>query len=147
MVSATRSAVSAMRSASRVVAVASANIANIGTSAKPEDVEVQAIPTGRQMSRRDAQPDSGGYVPVRVEQQSLEGGGVRATIGAIVPSHLLVMDPADPLADDDGIVARPNVDIEGELVAVMRARRAYELSLKVIETEDEMMGSLLDNPI
>ena len=59
----------------------------------------------------------------------------------------LVVDPADPLANDDGIVARPNVDIEGELVSVMRARRAYELSLKVIETEDEMMGSLLDNPI
>lgn len=57
----------------------------------------------------------------------------------------LVVDPADPLANDDGIVARPNVDIE--LVSVMRARRAYELSLKVIETEDEMMGSLLDNPI
>ncbi len=147
MVSATRSATSAMRSAARVVAVASANIANFGTSTKPEDVEVQAISTGRQMDRQGAQPDSGGYVPVRVEQESLEGGGVRATIGAIVPSHLLVMDPADPLADDDGIVARPNVDIEGELVAVMRARRAYELSLKVIETEDEMMGSLLDNPI
>ena len=147
MVSATRSATSAMRSASRVIAVASANIANIGTSARPEDVEVQAISRGRQMGRHDAQPDTGGYVPVRVEQESLEGGGVRATIGAIVPSHLLVMDPADPLADDDGIVARPNVDIEGELVAVMRARRAYQLSLKVIETEDEMMGSLLDNPI
>ena len=58
-----------------------------------------------------------------------------------------MVDPADPLVNDDGIVARPNVDIEGELVSVMRARRAYELSLKVIETEDEMMGSLLDNPI
>ena len=147
MVSATRSATSAMRSASRVVAVASANIANIGTSAKPEDVEVQAISRDRQMGRHDAQPDTGGYVPVRVEQESLEGGGVRARIGAIVPSHLLVVDPADPLANDDGIVARPNVDVEGELVSVMRARRAYELSLKVIETEDEMMGSLLDNPI
>ena len=59
----------------------------------------------------------------------------------------IVVDPTDPLANDDGIVARPNVDIEGELVSVMRARRAYGLSLKVIETEDEMMGSLLDNPI
>ncbi len=147
MVSATRSATSAMRSASRVVAVASANIANIGTSAKPEDVEVQAVSSGRRMGRHDAQPDSGGYAPVRVEQESLEGGGVRATIGAIVPSHLLVADPTDPLADEDGLVAWPNVDIEGELVAVMRARRAYQLSLKVIETEDEMMGSLVDNPI
>ena len=89
----------------------------------------------------------GGYTPVRVDQESLEGGGVRARIGAIVPSHLLVFDPTDPWADDEGIVARPNVDIEGELVGVMRARRAYQLSLKVIETEDEMMGSLVDNPI
>ena len=93
MVSATRSATSAMRSASRVVAVASANIANIGTSAKPEDVEVQAISRDRQMGRHDAQPDTGGYVPVRVEQESLEGGGVRARIGAIVPSHLLEQFP------------------------------------------------------
>ena len=66
---------------------------------------------------------------------------------SVRPEIALVVDPADPLANDDGIVARPNVDIEGELVSVMRARRAYELSLKVIETEDEMMGSLLDNPI
>ena len=147
MVSATRSAVSALRSASRVVAVASANIANIGTSTKPEDVEIQAVSTGRQTGRHDARPDTGGYTPVRVDQESLEGGGVRARIGAIVPSHLLVVDPNDPLADDEGLVARPNVDIESELVGVMRARRAYQLSLKVIETEDEMMGSLIDNPI
>ena len=147
MVTATRSAVSALRSASRVVAVASANIANIGTSTKPEDVEVQAVSTGRQTGRQDARPDTGGYTPVRVDQESLEGGGVRARIGAIVPSHLLVVDPNDPLADEEGLVARPNVDIESELVGVMRARRAYQLSLKVIETEDEMMGSLIDNPI
>ncbi len=144
MLSATRSATSALRSASRVVAAASANIANARVSAKPEEVE--AVSPGRRTGQHDAPPDSGGYAPVRVEQESLEGGGVRATIGAIAPSHLLVLDPGDPLADDDGLVARPNVDIEGELVAVMRARRAYEVSLKVIETEDEMMGSLLDNP-
>ncbi len=147
MVSVIRSATSAMRSASRVVGVASANIANAGTSALPEDVVVQAISADQQMGRHDAQPDSGGYVPVRVEQESLEGGGVRATIGAIAPSHLLVLDPSDPLANDDGYVVRPNVDIESDLVAVMHARRAYESSLKAIETEDEMMGSLVDNPI
>ncbi len=147
MVSATRSASSGLRAASRWVATASANIANAGNSARPEDIEVQAVSSGRRTGRRDARPDSGGYVPVRVEQESLEGGGVRARIGAIAPSHVLVVDPGDPLADEDGLVARPNVDIEGELVNVMRARRAYQSSLKVIETEDEMMGSLLDNPI
>ena len=147
MVSATRSATSAMRSASRVVAAASANIANARSSATPEDVEVGAVSTGRRTGRDDGQPGSGGYVPVHVVQESLEGGGVRATIGEIAPSHLLVADASDPLADDDGLVGRPNVDIEGELLNVMRARRAYEASLKVIETEDEMTGGLIDNPI
>ena len=52
-----------------------------------------------------------------------------------------------PAADDDGLVARPNVDIESELVGVMRARRAYQMSLKVIEAEDEMMGNLVNDPI
>ena len=141
MVSATRSATSAMRSASRVVA-ASANIANARASARPEDVEVGAVSTGRRTGRDDGQPGSGGYVPVHVVQESLEGGGVRATVGAIAPSHLLIVDPDGPLADEDGIF-----DIEGELMNVMRARRAYESSLKVNGTEDETTGSLIDNPI
>ena len=145
MVSATRSASSGLRAASRWVATASANIANAGNSARPGEIE--AVSSGRRTGGRDARPDSGGYVPVRVEQESLAGGGVRATIGTIAPSHRMVLDPSDPAADEDGLVARPNVDVEGELVNVMRARRAYQSSLKVIETEDEMMGGLIDDPI
>jgi flagellar basal body rod protein FlgC len=126
--------------------VASANIANAGTSAKPEDAELDAVAAGRQTGRHDRQPDSGGYVPVSVEHQGLEGGGVRASIGALAPSHLLAtevgMGPGD-----GGDRARTEDDIERELVAVMHARRAYESSLKVIEAEDEMMGGLLDDPI
>ncbi len=147
MVSATRSANSALRSTSRVVAVASANIANARTSVRPEDVEVQAVSAGRWTGEHDSEPDTGGYAPVRVVRDSLEGGGDRARLGAIAPSHLLVSVPGVPLADEDGLFGRPNVDIEGELVAVMRARRAYEASLKVIETEDEMTGSLINDPI
>ncbi len=145
MVSATRSANSALRSTSRVVAVASANIANARTSVRPEDVEVQAVSAGRWTGEQDPEPDTGGYAPVRVVRNSLEGGGDRARFGAIAPSHLLVSVPGVPLADEDGLGARPNV--EGELVAVMRARRAYESILKVIETEDEMTGSLINDPI
>ena len=146
MVSATRSATSTMRSASRVV-TASANFANARASARPEDVEVRAVSRGRQTGRDDGQPGSGGYVPVHVVPESLEGGGVRATIGAIAPSHLLIVDPGGPLTDEDGIDARLNVDFDGELVNVMRAHRAYESSLKANGTEDETTGNLIDNPI
>ncbi len=97
MVSATRSSSSSLRAASRVVGVASANIANARTSVKPEDLEVEASSAGRQTGKQDAQPDSGGYAPVRVVQDSLEGGGVRARVGAIAPPHLLVVDPSVPI--------------------------------------------------
>ncbi len=53
---------------------------------------------------------------------------------------------SDPAANQEGLVARPNVDTEAELLNVSRARRAYQSSLKVIETEDEMAGGLIDNP-
>ena len=38
----------------------------------------------------------------------------------------------------------PNVDVAGELINLGLAQRAYEASLKVIEVEEEMSGSLLD---
>lgn len=58
----------------------------------------------------------------------------------------MVFDPADPAADAEGRVARPNVDLAREMLNLGVAQRAYEASLRVIETEDELAGALLDSP-
>lgn len=146
MVSATRAAVSGLKIASRVVAAAASNIANARNGSRPEDVEIQPSDPGRKSGGGPESPESDGYRPLRVTQESLSGGGVRARYDAITPSHVLVVDPDDPLADADGVVARPNVSFATELLNMGLAKRAYQASLKVIETEDRMVGNLLDSP-
>ncbi len=54
---------------------------------------------------------------------------------------MAAFNPADLNANEDGLLAMPNVDVAGELINLGLAQRAYEASLKV---EEEMSGSLLD---
>ncbi len=57
---------------------------------------------------------------------------------------MAAFNPADLNSNEDGLLAMPNVDVAGELINLGLAQRAYEASLKVIEVEEEMSGSLLD---
>ena len=138
MVSATRSAASAARVASRIVGAGASNIANARSSASPQDLQVQAVAGGSRPGGQEDALASDGYRP-RVTQESLEGGGVRARYGATVPSYPGAFDP-------DAAAAHADVDLVAELLTIGRARRAYEASLKVIEADDRMHGSLLDAP-
>ena len=143
MVSATRTATSGLKAASRVVAAVASNVANLRTTSPPEDVDIS--PSGQSRKTGNGQQDTV-YRPLRVEQEALEGGGVSARYGLVDPSHVTVFDPGDPNANEEGLVAQPNVDPAREMLNLGLAQRAYEASLKVIETEDEMSGSLLDSP-
>ena len=50
----------------------------------------------------------------------------------------------DPNANKDGLVSRPNVDVASEFVNIILAQRAYEASLKVLETRDQVLGTTID---
>ena len=89
-------------------------------------------------------PDDRGYVPQRVLAVAEPGGGVRGESVPISPPSTFVQDPDDPAADADGLAPRPNVSLEQEMVTQMEAKRLYQANLKVLETVDEMTGSLLD---
>ena len=47
-------------------------------------------------------------------------------------------------ADADGIVPRPNVSLTDELVDLKVAEHSFGANLRVLQTEDAMMSSLLD---
>lgn len=76
MVSATRSAISGMRAASRMVDAAASNIANARTSSRPEDAVVEPSGSGRRSGGERDGPQSEGYTAVQVSQESQAGGGV-----------------------------------------------------------------------
>ena len=47
--------------------------------------------------------------------------------------------PDHPMANEDGYVYYPNVNIVEELVAMIEAQRAYEISSKMVSAVDEML--------
>lgn len=54
-----------------------------------------------------------------------------------------VFDPQNPLADQDGYIFMPVVDMAGEMVNLIQAQRSYQLSLKVIQSGQEAYQSAL----
>ena len=82
------------------------------------------------------------YTPLRVVQTDVLGGGTSATIAPSLPSYTPVYDPTAPFANDDGMVAAPNVNLGEELVTQMLARFAYSANAKVM-VADWRMGSFL----
>ena len=59
-------------------------------------------------------------------------------------SFRLVYDPSHPLADSDGYVKMPDVDVINEMVDMMSASRAYEANTTVIASAKKMTKDALD---
>jgi len=84
------------------------------------------------------------YVPERVDQVDLAGGGTSATINAVSPATVTTYDPTAPYADSNGMVAMPNVDFANEAVQQLMARISFAANVMVLKTDAQMMKSLLD---
>jgi flagellar basal-body rod protein FlgC len=72
------------------------------------------------------------------------GEGTRAV--EIVESDgdpMLVYDPENPLADEDGYVVRPVVDLSKEMADMIAAQRSYQMNLQVIRTNEETYQAAL----
>jgi flagellar basal-body rod protein FlgC len=141
MSSAISSALSGLHAASRRVEAGAANIANARNSIPADEARTESrkLPPDPPVK-----PEKPVYEPVRVHQETTEGGGTRAEFVPVDPPHVLVYDPDDRLANDDGVVARPNVDLASEIVEMNQAEHAYKANLKTIATENAMIGALLN---
>lgn len=61
-----------------------------------------------------------------------------------VTPYRLAYEPGHPLADAQGLVKYPNVDIAVESADMREATRAYEANLMAIDTARQMMSRSLD---
>ena len=67
-------------------------------------------------------------------------GGVRVARVVEDPSPLrLQHDPKNPLANADGYVAMPNVNVVEEMVNMISASRSYQANVEVLNTAKTMM--------
>jgi flagellar basal-body rod protein FlgC len=79
-------------------------------------------------------PDEPGYESKTVVAQSVGTGGVRVagvrTNGE--PGELAYM-PDHPMADENGMVRRANVDLADQMTSLIVAQRAYQANVTVFE--------------
>ena len=69
-----------------------------------------------------------------VAQEASDGNG--AQVGGVAfgsAQGILTYDPGNPLADSQGYVRRPDIDLGGQMAQMMMAQRAYQANLAVVD--------------
>lgn len=77
-----------------------------------------------------------------------KSGAAEVKVDRVAPDrqtpYRLAYDPSHPLADAQGLVRFPNVDIAIESTDMREATRAYEANLMAIDTTRQMMARSMD---
>lgn len=126
MLDSIKTSLSGLNAASKQVNAGANNLANQGT--------VGAL------SPEDGPP---AYQPVDVVQTTDNTGAVRAETVARNPASYAAYDPNSTFANDEGLVAAPNVDAATEIVNMKLAEVAYKASLAALRTAQDMSEELL----
>lgn len=129
-------ALSGMNAATKRFANAVSNMVNVSSTGK--------ISAGTQEKTTS-------YIPTDVVTVSSDVGG--NTFGVMTqtvkrdPSSVPAYDPSSPNANDQGLIAAPNVDIAAEILQTKLAEIAYQASAKVIEAEKKNEDTLLNSVV
>lgn len=140
-------AVSGLDAASKRVAASVANIANVRSAGNLKAAEEAAVPLAQADRGGLSASRYAGYRPIDVHQETLQGAGVRADNRERRDFFFPAFDPGNPVADAEGLIAMPNVDLGEETVSMKMSRHAHSASLAVLRTADQMIGELLDERV
>ena len=126
-------ALSGMNAAARRLEVSASNVANVTSTGALPNAD-GTVPAG-------APP---AYAPLELVQTASAGGGTQTTVTTVTPSTTAVSDPQAPFANQDGLVAAPNVDLSRELIGQLIAHYSFAANAKVMKADDRMTGALFD---
>lgn len=118
------------------------NVAGSGMTAQAQRLNVVAS----NLANADSTTSANGQ-PYRAKQvvfsaTPVEGGGQGVKVTRVVEDNApmkMVYDPKHPLADGQGYVAMPNVDVVGEMVNMISASRAYQNNVDVMNASKTML--------
>lgn len=101
------------------------NLANINTTTRTSENAFQA----RYVEARAAQDGNGAEV-----------GGIR--YGSA--EGILAYEPDNPLADAEGYVRRPDIDMGNQMAQLMMAQRSYQANLSVVDRARESYNAAIN---
>jgi flagellar basal-body rod protein FlgC len=123
---------SAMLAQSQRMNVSASNLANADSVAGPDGQPYRARQVVFQMN------------PIAGQAYGQEIGGVK--VAGVVQDQTpprMVYDPANPLANAEGYIAMPNVNVVDETVNMISASRSYQANVEVLNTAKTLMMKTL----
>ena len=136
-------ATSGLSAASLRLNVAANNIANAQTTGPLPATDGSGTSGGASGSSNSSNFPAA-YVPLQVNQTDQSGGGTVATVSAVSPGFVPQSDPSAPFANQDGLVAAPNVDLASQFVQLLTAKYSFAANAKVIQAYANTTKALLD---
>jgi flagellar basal-body rod protein FlgC len=85
-----------------------------------------------------------GYTPQVVNQVETPGGGTKAVVTNVQPGTIPAYDPTAPYADQNGMVAEPNVNYTTEAIQQLTARYDFVFNVYVARVYSRMLKTLVD---
>jgi flagellar basal-body rod protein FlgC len=126
-------ALSGMNAAARRLEVSASNVANVMSTGALPNAD-GTVPAGAPRA----------YAPLELVQTASAGGGTQTTVTTATPSTTAVSDPQAPFANQNGLVAAPNVDLPQEMLGQMIASYNFTANATVMKAVDRMSKTLLD---
>lgn len=122
-----------MNAAARRLEVSASNVANVmSTGAVP--AADGTVPAGAPRA----------YAPLELVQTASAGGGTQTSVTTAKPATTTISDPQAAYANQDGLVAAPNVDLAQEMISQMVAKYSFAANATVMKADDEMTKTLVD---
>jgi flagellar basal-body rod protein FlgC len=121
------SALSGALAQTQRLSTSASNVANAGSTGAIPGTD-GTVPTGK----------TAAYAPTATDTVATAGGGTRAVSRPVTPAYIAEYQPDSPQADENGLIAAPNVDPVTETTTQISALSAYKANLAVIRTQDDM---------
>jgi flagellar basal-body rod protein FlgC len=126
-------ALSGMNAAARRLEVSASNVANVTSTGALPNAD-GTVPAGAPQA----------YAPLELVQTASAGGGTQTTVTTVTPSTTAVYDPQAPFANQNGLVAAPNVDLAQEMISQLLASYSFVANATVMRADNRMTRTLLD---
>ena len=78
-----------------------------------------------------------------IMRESSSGGVEVAGLAVSDPAGRLVSDPSNPLADADGYVRAPEMDLSSQMTQLVMAQRGFQAAAQVTQDAQETYGAAL----
>ena len=119
-------------------------LAGITAATKRIDVSAQNIANADSVGTPGAKDKNESYKAVEPIQTSNSSGAPEVKVREKIPSTVPVYAPNNSLANEEGFVESPNVDLASELVNQSLAMHSYKANMKMFEIWNELQKATLD---